>query len=190
MRVEATSSSTPCTDGHGQPADPNDSSVTASSGKPSRRSLAAGGSHNNNSSSSGVRGTPDAASTTSVSGRGGHGRRKAARYRRSLKPENSTSNLSAAGSSSRHSASASREVSPDLSRIQPVDPDEPTYCLCGQISWGQMVMCENSSKCVGGEWFHFSCVSLVNKPKGKWYCPKCLTSNNQTKDKKSANSSK
>lgn len=23
------------------------------------------------------------------------------------------------------------------------------------------------------EWFHFSCVSLVTKPKGKWFCPNC-----------------
>lgn len=23
------------------------------------------------------------------------------------------------------------------------------------------------------EWFHFACVGLTTKPKGKWYCPKC-----------------
>ncbi|KAI9839009.1 MAG: hypothetical protein M1837_002296 [Sclerophora amabilis] len=26
----------------------------------------------------------------------------------------------------------------------PVDPNEPRYCLCGDVSWGTMVMCENS----------------------------------------------
>lgn len=23
------------------------------------------------------------------------------------------------------------------------------------------------------EWFHFACVGLTTKPKGKWFCPKC-----------------
>ncbi|KAK2553049.1 Inhibitor of growth protein 5 [Acropora cervicornis] len=40
----------------------------------------------------------------------------------------------------------------------PVDPNEPTYCLCHQCPI---------------EWFHFPCVGLTSKPKGKWYCPKC-----------------
>lgn len=52
-----------------------------------------------------------------------------------------------------------------------VDPDEETYCLCGQISYGEMILCENDL--CGIEWFHFSCVSLQSKPKGKWYCPNC-----------------
>ena len=25
----------------------------------------------------------------------------------------------------------------------PVDPDEPRYCICGDVSWGTMVACEN-----------------------------------------------
>ncbi|XP_044748613.1 inhibitor of growth protein 2-like [Coccinella septempunctata] len=52
-----------------------------------------------------------------------------------------------------------------------IDPDEPTYCLCDQISYGEMIMCDNDLCPI--EWFHFSCVSLTTKPKGKWYCPKC-----------------
>lgn len=48
-----------------------------------------------------------------------------------------------------------------------VDPDEETYCLCGQISYGEMILCENDL--CGIEWFHFSCVSLQSKPKGKWW---------------------
>nr|CAB3256145.1 inhibitor of growth protein 1 [Phallusia mammillata] len=54
----------------------------------------------------------------------------------------------------------------------PIDPDEPTYCLCGQVSFGQMIGCDNK-KCPI-EWFHFSCVGLTHNPKGKWYCPDCL----------------
>lgn len=53
----------------------------------------------------------------------------------------------------------------------PIDPDEPRYCLCDQISFGEMILCDNDLCPI--EWFHFSCVSLTTKPKGKWFCPKC-----------------
>lgn len=52
-----------------------------------------------------------------------------------------------------------------------IDPDEPTYCLCDQISFGEMILCDNDLCPI--EWFHFSCVSLTTKPKGKWFCPNC-----------------
>uniref|UniRef100_A0A915CCV0 PHD-type domain-containing protein n=3 Tax=Parascaris univalens TaxID=6257 RepID=A0A915CCV0_PARUN len=52
-----------------------------------------------------------------------------------------------------------------------VAADEPTYCLCEQISFGEMIGCDNE-KCLV-EWFHFECVQLKVKPKGKWYCPMC-----------------
>ena len=55
----------------------------------------------------------------------------------------------------------------------PIDPDEPTYCICNRISFGDMIGCDNDS-CVF-EWFHFECVNLAQKPKGKWYCPQCTT---------------
>ncbi|OXU32069.1 hypothetical protein TSAR_004843 [Trichomalopsis sarcophagae] len=54
---------------------------------------------------------------------------------------------------------------------QAIDPDEPTYCLCDQISYGEMILCDNDLCPI--EWFHFSCVSLSTKPKGRWFCPKC-----------------
>ena len=53
----------------------------------------------------------------------------------------------------------------------PVDPNEPTYCLCGQVSYGEMIGCDNQDCPI--EWFHFGCMDLHTKPKGKWYCPKC-----------------
>ncbi|GAA49965.1 inhibitor of growth protein 4 [Clonorchis sinensis] len=53
----------------------------------------------------------------------------------------------------------------------PVDPNEPTYCVCQQVSYGEMVACDNHDCPI--EWFHFDCVGLVNKPRGKWYCPQC-----------------
>ena len=54
-----------------------------------------------------------------------------------------------------------------------IDPDEPTYCLCNSISYGDMIGCDNDDCPI--EWFHFGCVNLTHKPKGKWYCPSCNT---------------
>lgn len=56
----------------------------------------------------------------------------------------------------------------------PVDPNEPTYCLCQQVSYGEMIGCDNTDCPI--EWFHFGCMDLTTKPKGKWYCPKCAPS--------------
>ncbi|GFO11577.1 inhibitor of growth protein [Plakobranchus ocellatus] len=52
-----------------------------------------------------------------------------------------------------------------------IDPNEPTYCSCNNVSYGEMIGCDNE-KCVI-EWFHFGCVGLRTKPKGKWFCPNC-----------------
>ncbi|KFM60716.1 Inhibitor of growth protein 4, partial [Stegodyphus mimosarum] len=53
----------------------------------------------------------------------------------------------------------------------PVDPNEPTYCFCHQVSYGEMIGCDNPDCPI--EWFHFACVGLTSKPKGKWYCSNC-----------------
>lgn len=55
----------------------------------------------------------------------------------------------------------------------PIDPNEPIYCFCKQVSYGSMICCDNK-KC-RYEWFHFSCVGLTQKPKNnkKWYCTDC-----------------
>lgn len=29
----------------------------------------------------------------------------------------------------------------------PVDPNEPTYCFCNQVSYGEMVACDNTDVC-------------------------------------------
>ncbi|GAB4824018.1 hypothetical protein N2152v2_011064 [Parachlorella kessleri] len=52
-------------------------------------------------------------------------------------------------------------------------PDEPTYCHCNRISFGEMIGCDNDDCSV--EWFHLACVCLTpdTKPKGKWYCKDC-----------------
>ncbi|KAM7363651.1 inhibitor of growth protein 1 isoform 2-T2 [Cochliomyia hominivorax] len=68
-------------------------------------------------------------------------------------------------------SSAQTNVREETPPPDPIDPDEPTYCVCNQISFGEMILCDNDLCPI--EWFHFSCVSLVLKPKGKWYCPNC-----------------
>ncbi|PKU71811.1 PHD finger protein ING1 [Dendrobium catenatum] len=54
----------------------------------------------------------------------------------------------------------------------PVDPNEPTYCFCKQVSFGEMVACDNPDCKI--EWFHYGCVGLKEQPKGKWFCPNCV----------------
>ncbi|KAL7882126.1 hypothetical protein AOLI_G00089750 [Acnodon oligacanthus] len=89
-----------------------------------------------------------------------------------------TSSTSSSKKKKRSKSKQEREASPaDL----PIDPNEPTYCLCEQVSYGEMICCDND-KCPI-EWFHFSCVGLHHKPKGKWYCPKCRGENEKTMDK-------
>ncbi|EPS66711.1 hypothetical protein M569_08060 [Genlisea aurea] len=53
---------------------------------------------------------------------------------------------------------------------QPIDPNEPTYCVCHQVSFGDMIACDNEN-CQGGEWFHYACVGLTPETrfKGKWF---------------------
>lgn len=52
-----------------------------------------------------------------------------------------------------------------------VDPNEPVYCTCRQISFGNMIACENQECKI--EWFHFSCVGLKAEPNEPWYCEQC-----------------
>ncbi|XP_066537597.1 inhibitor of growth protein 5b isoform X2 [Hoplias malabaricus] len=63
------------------------------------------------------------------------------------------------------------EVNPSDVLDMPVDPNEPTYCVCSQVSYGEMIGCDNADCPI--EWFHFACVDLTTKPKGKWFCPRC-----------------
>jgi inhibitor of growth protein 4 len=53
----------------------------------------------------------------------------------------------------------------------PIDPNEPVYCVCRRVSYGQMIGCDNDD--CKFEWFHFDCVGLTEQPSGSWYCPDC-----------------
>ncbi|CAH1764686.1 7834_t:CDS:2 [Entrophospora sp. SA101] len=75
--------------------------------------------------------------------------------------------------SSKSSKSKASEKTDDSQAAadMPIDPNEPIYCYCQQVSWGEMVACDNNECEI--EWFHYPCVSLKAPPKGKWYCPDC-----------------
>lgn len=69
--------------------------------------------------------------------------------------------------SSRGSAAA------DAAIDMKIDPNEPVYCFCRQVAFGEMVACDNDDCTL--EWFHFQCVGLTpaNRPKDNWLCPQC-----------------
>lgn len=48
------------------------------------------------------------------------------------------------------------------------EESEPLYCWCQEPEWGSMVGCDN--KHCKYEWFHYSCVGITRKPRGRWYC--------------------
>ncbi|CAM1507355.1 Fc.00g069960.m01.CDS01 [Cosmosporella sp. VM-42] len=58
--------------------------------------------------------------------------------------------------------------------------DDKKYCLCHNVSYGDMVACDNDN--CPYEWFHWSCVGLKSEPNGTWYCPVC-TENFKKKSK-------
>ena len=66
------------------------------------------------------------------------------------------------------------------------DEDSQVYCFCQQVSFGEMVACDNDQ--CEREWFHLPCVGLTSPPQGKWYCNECLSKMGQKKqaDKKKA----
>jgi len=55
----------------------------------------------------------------------------------------------------------------------PIDKNEPKYCYCNGYSYGDMISCDNPF--CEKEWFHFQCIGITTKPKGRWYCRECKT---------------
>jgi hypothetical protein len=49
-----------------------------------------------------------------------------------------------------------------------IDADEPTYCYCNGVSYGEMVACDADG--CAKEWFHLDCVGLKVAPKGNGTC--------------------
>lgn len=48
----------------------------------------------------------------------------------------------------KEAANTSGNVNPSGMDLDlPVDPNEPTYCFCNQVSYGEMVACDNPDVC-------------------------------------------
>jgi len=64
------------------------------------------------------------------------------------------------------------------------DGDEPRYCYCNEVSYGNMIACDNDD--CPREWFHLACVNLDKPPTGrtKWFCSdECKETHTKTKAK-------
>ncbi|CAR26701.1 hypothetical protein ZYGR_0H05240 [Zygosaccharomyces rouxii] len=55
---------------------------------------------------------------------------------------------------------------PNITRRE--EPQEETYCVCHNVSYGSMIACDNDSCSI--EWFHYGCVGIVRPLEGEWYC--------------------
>lgn len=84
-------------------------------------------------------------------------------------------NNSSNGSSVRTSVKAEKpgEEVPMLVDEKASDPSEPKYCYCEQVSFGDMVACDNEDCPI--QWFHFKCVSITEAPPDgvQWLCRDC-----------------
>ncbi|KAI1213313.1 uncharacterized protein F4807DRAFT_258806 [Annulohypoxylon truncatum] len=49
--------------------------------------------------------------------------------------------------------------------------NDKRYCVCRRKESGTMIACDNNA--CPYEWFHWKCVGLRSKPRGKWLCPDC-----------------
>lgn len=58
---------------------------------------------------------------------------------------------------------------------KPIDPNEPVYCICNRIAFGDMVACDNEECPI--EWFHYACVNVIRTPLNVWLCPNCIRQN-------------
>ncbi|KAJ7771879.1 hypothetical protein B0H16DRAFT_1515075 [Mycena metata] len=63
------------------------------------------------------------------------------------------------------------------------DPNEPRYCYCDQVSFGEMIACDDP-RCTR-EWFHLICTGLPTAPEGrkKWFCDECTQRKNQKRNR-------
>jgi hypothetical protein len=49
--------------------------------------------------------------------------------------------------------------------------EEIIYCICREPAYGRMVQCSNED--CPHVWFHFQCMNIRRKPRGRWCCPAC-----------------
>ncbi|XP_049670374.1 inhibitor of growth protein 3 isoform X2 [Accipiter gentilis] len=102
--------------------------------------------------------------------------RKSKNNNKSSSQQSSSSSSSSSLSSCSSSSALAQELSQQTAVIPEsdsnsqvdwtYDPNEPRYCICNQVSYGEMVGCDNQDCPI--EWFHYGCVGLTEAPKGKW----------------------
>ncbi|UKZ88368.1 uncharacterized protein TrAFT101_012014 [Trichoderma asperellum] len=104
---------------------------------------------------------PGVVSTTSSGGNSAVGKRKAAPKKK-------------ARATKKDKGQVTEEMEDVDDEGNPIDPNEPRYCLCNRVSFGTMIQCDNVDNCKQ-EWFHLECVGLSEIPARttKWYCPDC-----------------
>ena len=83
---------------------------------------------------------------------------------------NKRSHKKGAGAAAQLIAQQNSEVEDAASSVQgdeedaDVDADEPTYCYCNGVSYGEMVACDGDG--CEKEWFHLECAGLKVAPRG------------------------
>lgn len=51
------------------------------------------------------------------------------------------------------------------------DDDFEIWCFCKRAIDTELIGCDNEN--CSTQWFHFECVGVKSKPRGKWYCQEC-----------------
>jgi hypothetical protein len=83
-------------------------------------------------------------------------------HKKSQKKINSTIHAIISSMQDDDSSARSNPVEDDDAEI---DADEPTYCYCNSVSYGEMVACDADG--CPREWFHLECVGLKVAPGSK-----------------------
>jgi hypothetical protein len=67
-------------------------------------------------------------------------------------------------------SSGASSPAPEYSDAGEEDVDEARYCYCNEVSYGDMIACDNDS--CPREWFHLACVNMKQAPNArtKWFC--------------------
>ncbi|ODH47613.1 hypothetical protein GX48_06291 [Paracoccidioides brasiliensis] len=92
------------------------------------------------------------------------------------RPHKKGAGLTAAAQQLTAAAAATEDEDSSRQGDDEEDETEPRYCYCNQVSFGEMVACDNET--CPREWFHLSCVGLSRAPlkSSKWYCNECKDS--------------
>jgi len=92
------------------------------------------------------------------------------------------------GRKGRKKETAASEAVVPLPRPKPpiipnADPNESRYCYCDQVSFGEMIACDDPH--CEREWFHLTCTNLAAAPEGrkKWYCDDCTERKNKKRNR-------